>query len=195
MEYPYITGEELAKFLPGTSLDASSLALLIADIADEIDEKYGPVGVEVVERISSPIGDYGPITTRRRIGSIVSIVEALDNDNVGGVTRTLDPTDYRFHGYVLERLQGGPNPARGWQHYGTTITYLPRDDSAQRAMAIVDVARLETSGSAAGLSSRRIGEYAESFGGGSNSPTVSVAVDRGKILRRRLAPRGGFVFR
>lgn len=182
-----LTVPELRQHIDSELPDAA-LARIIADVYDEIVAKYGPVGVDVSERVVSDFDRDGAIVLRRKPASITSIVEELDS--VGDSTRTLDPTDYRVRGYTVQRLRGGVFPARGWSGYGTTVTYRPRDDSARRAMAVVDVAKEELAHS--GFASRRLGDYSESKGAGQGGKTLDQA--RAEILRRRLAPKGGVVF-
>jgi len=186
----YITVDELREHLEATALPDAALQRLIDDVEYQIDDKYGPVGVDVVELPSVDFSSIPTCVVRRKIATVTSIVEWLDSN--GSTTRTLDPSDYRVRGYVLERLAGGPNPAYGWSGYGVVVTYRPRDDSPRRAMAIVDVAKFEVAHS--GFGSRTIGDYSESKSLGGKSGASSLDGDRASLLRARLAPRAGVIF-
>lgn len=186
---PYLTVAELRGHLEGTPLSDAALLDIIEDVTAEIDDRYGPVGVNVVERFPAFGDRRTDVVLNRKPASIVSIVEDLDSTAIA--TRTLDPADFRLSGYRLTRLTSGPNPGYGWSWYGGTVTYLPRDDSVRRKMAIVDVAKEEIAHS--GFASRSLGDYSEARG--SNGSAGELERARSAILRRRLAPKGGIVIR
>jgi hypothetical protein len=184
-----VTGAQLREHVPGIPLPDAALQRIIDDIEEEILDRFGPL-TEVSERVVA--GPYqGLITTKRKVGSIVSIVEDL-SPIAGESTRTLDPTDYRVSGYTVERLRGGTYPATGWAWYGTTINYVPVSDVHRRTMATIDAAKLELAVS--GVMSVSIGDYSESTGAGSRD-SGTPEERRTKLLRRRLAPRRGVVIR
>lgn len=176
-----LTLSEARAFLPASPLSDAALQLAIDDVEEEILAKYGPwYPTPVVETISD-VGDWnGAISLRRRPESITSIVETTAYAGSPVPTRTLAVSDWRLDGSRLVRLSTGTNPARGWSRYGVVVTYVPRDDTARRKMAVVDVLKVETSFS--GLASRRIGDYSETAD--SSGQGEGVSEKRAKILRR-----------
>lgn len=186
---PIITPEELREHVE-TELSTSALQRLIDDVTEEIEDRFGLVGVDVSEIVPSDYGSRLPLVLKRKPASITSVTSYTAADLSSSTL--LDAADYRLEGYLLERLRSGPNPAWGWSSYGTLVVYRPRDDTARRAMAIVDVAKEELAHS--GYQSRRLGDYSETKGGGGQGGQ-SLDQARAAILRRRLAPRGGVVFR
>jgi hypothetical protein len=77
--YPYITPEELRAHVT-TSLGDVPLGEMIASIADEIDDKYGPVGVDVSERLLSSRSSRLPLDMPRRPESMTSLVEERERE-------------------------------------------------------------------------------------------------------------------
>ena len=172
---------EARAFLPGSPLTDAALELAIADVEAEIVDRFGAYyPTPVVERFDS-VGDWnGGIVLSRKPASITSIVESTAYAGSPVPTRTLAVSDWRLRGSILERLSSGTYPARGWSRYGVEVTYVPRDDTARRKMATVDVLKVETSFS--GLASRRIGDYSETADSGATGD--GVVAKRRKILRR-----------
>lgn len=190
MTNPYLDAAGFRLHVPGVAVGDQAVEELLDAIAEEIDDRFG--FLTVASETFRPGGSSGPLLLRRKAASILTVTESLGS--FGAVsTRVLDPSDYRLEtAYRLARLSSGTNPATGWSGYGVVVEYLPRDDSARRRMAIVDAAKTELAHS--GYQSRTLGDYSESTGGGGNQAS-DFASERTKILRRWLAPRGGFVFR
>lgn len=185
MAYPPTVSEIRAHVT--TELGDPALQDAINDLVETIDDRYGPLAEDVVERFVPSRGDAFPLVLRRKPATITSIVEELDS--VGNATRTLDPTDFRIRGYLVQRLRGGPAPAYGWSAYGVVVTYRPKDDAARRLMAIVECVKEGIAHT--GFQSRTLGDYSETAGGGPAG--TSLEGRRDEILRRRLAPKGGIV--
>lgn len=186
----------------GVGGEDAAIQLAIDDVESEIIDRFGPYAntEPVLDILDVPRGNTR-LVLRRKASSIVSIVEWETSNVVGGSFVTLDPTDYRLvAGYQVERLATGVNGRSYWLPWSVEVTYLPIDDTARRKMATIDVLRLEVgkggsgSGGVSGLTSRRIGDYSESYGGGSSSSdgATGITADRARILRR-LKPKGGVV--
>lgn len=176
---------EARAFLPGSPLSDAALQLAIDDIESEIVARFGAYYPgEQTERIfAGP--DQVTLILRRRIESIVSIVEDLAAAGSPVPTRTLDPTDYRIRGsFFVDRLRSGANPARAWSSWGNLVVYVPANDTASRKVATVDVLKVEVAHS--GFTSRRIGDYSESTSSGAKGDDVSTSRDR---ILRRLRPK------
>lgn len=190
-----LTVAEAQGFLASSTLSAASLQLAIDDVESEIVRRYGPYYPTPHVELFLDAPETGPLVLRRRLAEITEIVETLGAFGPPE-TRILATTDYRFRApFLLDRLRTGPTPAYGWSRYGVSVSGIPTDDTSTRKMAVVDVLRIEVSGQAAGLTSRRMGEYAETFGGGgSNGASDDVSTTRAKILRSRLRPKA-FVLR
>jgi hypothetical protein len=176
----------------GVGGEDATIQLAIDDVESEIVSRFGPYANTdpVFELLTVPRGQTN-LVLRRKAYSIVSIVEWETSNVVGGSSVTLDPTDYRIvGGYQVERLATGLNGRSYWLPWSVEVTYLPIDDTARRKMATIDVLRLEVggagsgSGGVSGLTSRRIGDYSESFGSSSSTGGSSTPADRNAILRR-----------
>lgn len=187
----YITVDELRAHLGGaTGVDDAVLSDYIDSLEAEIDKRFG-ILLPVTEHIE-PAPQSELLVLKRRVRAINVVVEWDSGPVEGQTTTTLTSTDYEQRNpYVLARLGTGPNPAAYWSPYGVDVTYLPLDDSAQRKMVVVDVAKLEagTIGlGAVGGSTIKIGDYSESSGGGGGGAggvdAVVLENGREKILRR-----------
>lgn len=190
----YIDPAGLRLHVPGLAIGDVALGELLDEIASEIDDRFGLVGSAT--EVFRP-GDWnGPLILRRKAASITSATEYLGPISGDPETRILAADDYLLETpYRLLRLRAGTTPAIGWSRYGVSIAYVPVDDTLRRKMAIVAVVEQELSGSRAGLTSRSIGDYSESFGGGANGKASDPSATRTRTLRQRLAPRRGFVMR
>jgi hypothetical protein len=180
----------------GVAGEDAAIQLAIDDVESEIVDRFGPYANTdpVFEVLTVPRGQPY-LVLRRKVSAIVSIVEWETSNVLGGSFVTLDSTDYEIlRGYQVERLATGLNGRSYWLPYRVEVTYLPIDDTARRKVATIDVLRIETGGGiAAGITSRRIGDYSESYGGSSSSSAATgVTADRMRILRR-LRPKGGLV--
>lgn len=187
----YISVDELRAHLGGaTGVDDAVLADYIDSLEAEIDKRFGGL-LPITERVD-PAPESELLVLKRRVRAINAVVEWDSGPVYGQTTTTLDPSDYaQRNPYVLARLGTGPNPAAYWSPFGVEVTYLPLDDSAQRKMAIVDVAKLESGTIGLGFvggSTIRIGDYSESAGGGGGGgggvDAVVLEAGREKILRR-----------
>lgn len=171
---------EAKSHFASVAISDDAFQMMIDDVEQEIVDRFGayyPGPLE--ERIVTADDWYGPLILRRRPAAIVSIVEEIGSGSPVP-TRTLEPTDYRIRGFLLDRLSAGSNPARGWSRWATTVVYVPADDTARRKMATVDVLKVELSHS--GYASLRIGDYSESSSVGATGDDLPTR--RTKILRR-----------
>ena len=187
----YISETELRAHLgPGaTDVPDAVLSDYIDALEAEIDDRFGVL--LPVSKYLEPAPHSALLLCYRKIRSIVSVVE-LDSGPVEGQTKTtLAASDYVLRSpTMLERLGTGANPRSYWSPWGVELTFLPLDDSAQRKLAIADVAKLEAAtiglGSTGGVTVR-IGDYSESTGGGSSGggvDAVALEKSRNAILRR-----------
>lgn len=134
---------------------------------------------EIVRRFGAPDtqadvvrGGTAEIVLTRPVQSIVSVTETL-----GGKDTVLDSDDYERRGQVLTRVYTGGR----WRPH-VTVVYVPEDTSAQRDMALVQLARLAIEHN--GLAEEWSGDY--------RSKSVDYVRERERILRG-LAPAGGMV--
>jgi len=187
----YLTAAQFREHAKGIPLGDDAITRILDDIAEEVDDRFGVVAS--ASEVFRPGDWYGPLILRRRAASVTSATEYLGPISGDPETRVLAADDYLLETSMrLVRLRAGTTPALGWSRYGVTIVYVPVDDTIRRRMAIVDVAKLELAHS--GYTSIRIGDYAESKGGGAQGGS-DLTAERTKILRSRLAPRRGFVMR
>lgn len=187
---PYLSVSDFREHAPGTAIGDTAIQSIMDDVADEIDDRFGPIAP--VTEIFRP-GWSSALILRRKAASITSVTEYLGPILDDAETRLLAADDYLLEPpYRLLRLRSGTTPALSWASYGVAVVYVPRDDSVRRKMAIVDVTKLELAHS--GYASLRVGDFAVSKGGGAQGADDFTA-ERTKILRARLAPRRGFVMR
>jgi hypothetical protein len=165
----YISADELRAHLGGaTGVEDAVLIDYIDALEAEIDRRFGVLEPVTVHLEPAPGSEL--LVLPRRARSIVSIVE-WDAGPVEGQTKTtLAANDYeRRSTYLLARLGTGTNPAGAWSGYGVDVTYLPHDDSAERKLVVVGVAKLEASTIGLGTvggATIKIGDYSETSGGG-----------------------------
>lgn len=153
MGYP-LTVEEFQAIVTTTASEELIQSLLDAAEAT-IDDVLGPPGGPVNELISAR-GEL--IRLSRPAASIEAVLEA---------SRTLETTDYelRSGGRIVRRLKTGQWPyIRGWRG-GIDITYTPVDDTDTRIAAQTALVRLGLDYKP-GVTSERIGEWAETFAQG-----------------------------
>lgn len=147
-----------------------------------IDENEG----EIIRRFGDHARAVEVLTGReflfpaRRVGSVISISEERS-----GVALALVPADYQVldEGRSLRRLViGATNPASTWGV--STVEYVPFDDVQSRVGALVALCQIDIR--PAGVESRTMGRWSESYG----SSQRSSREDQRTAILRRLA---GFV--
>jgi hypothetical protein len=126
-----------ARGLLETDLHTAALAVLLDDAALLIEQKYGPLGVDVVERrfVSDLSGHF---FLRRQAEALASVKEIS-----GGTPTTLDAASYRldFGGRAVRRLNASGCPGY-WYGSEVEVTYTPKDDTAARKRVQLDLLRL-----------------------------------------------------
>jgi len=121
------------------------------------------------EAIVAEIGYPGSRTERLHAhGDLLMLsLPALSVASVTEDGTLLDPDDYELSssGQTLRRLDDGPSPAHRW-HGWVVIACLPRDDTATRQRVQRELVALDISYQPGGLTSQRIGEWAETYAAG-----------------------------
>lgn len=165
-----LTVAYLRQFITTALSDSALQALLNAAVA-AINDVLGEPGevVEVQTRIS---GDLLPLA--RRAGSITSVVEG---DGASPVT--LAGNDYELSSTrrYLRRLTTGTNPRWQWRTRVRT-TYVPVDDTADRARAAVALVKLDIVHNP-GLAAQSIGTWAEQY---TSNSAFNYELERASIL-------------
>ncbi len=141
---------------------------------------------EIVRRYGSPAlasemleGGDTWLVLERTPASITSITET-----VGDVDTVLAADDYRlWSGGRLQRLADGTNPHSDWGDRAT-IVYVPRDESAQRTLALIQLCKLAVAYQGVKVHSVA-GDYSET--------AQEYNLERERLLRS-IAPRSGMVF-
>lgn len=147
---------ELVRERAETSLSAEALGSLLADTYLSIDRVLGPAG-PITELLTADAGDL--LLLSRPADEISAVVE-LD--------RALDPADYALQTtHLLVRLSTGPNPSSRWRGR-PAVTYTVLNDEAERDRLALALIKLDLDHHP-GLTSRRLGEYAETFGQGAGT--------------------------
>jgi hypothetical protein len=137
-----------------TDLGDDALQRLLDYAEALINRRIGPPG----DRTEIIRGGGLYISTSRPIDTVTSVTETTWGD-----TLSLDPLDYRLRsgGYLLERLQTGPNSRFHW--WGdVTVIYAPVDDDAIRTgvqLALCDLAL----NAHPGLTAETIGAWSQQF--------------------------------
>lgn len=118
-------------------LSDSEIQALIDEASDEIERRYGPLSVQVTERLR---GSTSRLFPRRPVdeAEAISVDETLGTD-----VTTLAADDFRvWHGgRMIERMNDGTNPRSVWGH-PVEITYTPIADSRQREEVTVKLVLL-----------------------------------------------------
>ncbi len=166
-------------------VDAVHLQLAIDDIESEIVDRFGPYGVGAITEHLSLRSETTALVLKRKAASISSVVEYTSPSS----SRTLAAGDYRLSdsGFLVHRLRSGTTAgwwwATGYADFRVDVQYVPIDDTARRKMATIDVLKAEVAYS--GTGSIRIGDYAQTAGGGGqSSPADQVTRERARILGR-----------
>jgi hypothetical protein len=172
-----ITTTQLRAHLSTTLSDAALQEIIDAEEA-AIVERYGAHTANQVEEFE----DECPgalLFPKRKVSSVVSIVEKWANMFIGGYSgTTLDASDYEIvpGGKEIRRLPSGTNPLSSWGQR-VTLTYVPVADTARRVMALVALCTLSAN--------YRAGLKSESVGGGEYSYTAGdLQGEREQILAR-----------
>jgi hypothetical protein len=161
-----LTTDQFRAFQATTLADAE-LAILLAAAWDEIEDAAGPQGT-ITERLSAR-GDL--LMLSREAESITSVVEDWRSS---AVTLAADDYDLSGSGQLLYRLHSGTNPRTYW--YGlVAVTYTVADDTAQRQRVQRDLVMLDLIG-AGGITSERIGDWAQTFATGTNPAEQRAAI-------------------
>jgi len=142
----------------------------------EIIRRYGAHATQV----DTLPGGHEWLILRRTPSSFSTVVEV-----VATTSTTLATTDYRhWGGGRLQRLNDGTNQRSTWGER-VTVTYVPEDRTAQRRLALAQLAALAI---------RYEGVHAESIGGSDYSVTnLDYRLERERLLAS-LATRGGMWF-
>lgn len=169
-----VTVEQLRRFVsvPAT-LEDEDLELLLAAAYGAIDGRIGEPGA-TTEILTITGGDL------MLLSYPVQSISRIAEDGV-----ELDPDDYVRVGSMIRRTATGPNPSTHWRGRIET-TYVPRADQAERdriAIALVDLdLRFQP-----GVTSVRIGEYAETYAAPTEGSTYA---DQREDILASYAPGG-----
>ena len=96
------------------------------------------------------------------------IAESLSEIIEGDTTLAADDYELRSSGNVVRRLDDGTNPASYWRNR-VYVTYLPQSDLALRAIAQLELVRLEIAFNPL-LVSQTIGSWTETYQQGKSYP-------------------------
>jgi hypothetical protein len=188
--------EVAARYPAAASHDQTDLQLIIDANEQLMNTRLSAAGINTG---SSTIVQFAypasVVLLPERVGSITSISEHwLFADPSSDIT--LDPTDYRLapDGTAVERLIDGPN-SRDTFGDEITIEYVGFDTLALRKNVLMQLVLLDLSVSGSGasgnansvLTSRRLGDYAETFSSGASAFGGGIAADKENILAQ-LAP-------
>lgn len=158
---PYLTVDQFKAFTP-TTLDDTSLAILLNAAAEDIIRCIGPAG-PITERFNVT-GDL--IMLGRQALSIVSASDYLTGNWYGATRTTLAADDYALSttGQTLVRLRTGTHaPFATWGWYWPQVTYQPIDDTATRQRVQSELVQLDMAHKP-GITQETIGSYSVSIG-------------------------------
>ena len=158
------------------------MSLTVAQFREHVTSSLGD---EAVQRLldaayESLVGALGPyeedgsiteIITPRSIGPLLMLsrrAESLSEVIEGDTTLAADDYELRSSGNVVRRLDDGTNPASYWRNR-VYVTYLPQSDLALRAIAQLELVRLEIAFNPL-LVSQTIGSWTETYQQGKSYP-------------------------
>lgn len=144
-----ITPTELREHFETDLPDTAVQRVIDAEDA-EIIRRHGSLD-SALEIFDGTKGKY--LFLSRPAQSIVSVTYTI-NDQVPLV---LDASDYQLtNGQQLLRYNFGTNPMSYWD-YRNEVTYIPRDDAAQRTMVLIDLCKLSLQYQA--VQGQTVGDY------------------------------------
>lgn len=171
-----LTVTQLRRFVP-TALEDADLQGLLNAAYQAIDPRL----------------PSGPQTELLTVGADVLVLSLPATSISSIVDRSieLEADDYEvISPTMLRRLTTGTNPTRLW--YRPLVTYVAAAADAERDRMAIDLVKLELNFQP-GLTSRRIGEYSETFGVASAAGGTDYASAREAILSSYGQGGGAFV--
>lgn len=160
-----LTVGELREHLETDLPDEALLRIVTAEEA-EIIRRYGAHATA-----AETLPGNGEWLILERTATSITTVTEIDAD----VTTVLAANDYRLcQGRQMERLHTGANPRSFWAPL-VTVAYVPVDMTAQRKLALVQLAT---------LAAKYTAMKSESVGGGDYSGTsLDYTIERERLLR------------
>lgn len=168
------------KALHKTNLSDPALEHYLDAARRDLDTRYGPLGVDIVQEFRPPRPFPHFLTLRYPAYSLSSVVQRIWSEDT-----TLDPSDYLLStdGTLLTRVFiGATNPAYRWGGL-TTVTYQQRDDSAARKRIQAQLVALDMRFE--GRQSHSTGDEGESFGDYAMQRAAIIASLRSRVLTIR----------